>query len=78
MPEVCFTPVSRAAESKSWVGQSLPRLENEALLRSKGRLLDDLDPAHCNSPSPFALRREDVELPAAALRVSELLSSSAS
>jgi len=29
----------------TWVGQPLPRLEDEALLRGRGRYLDDLDPA---------------------------------
>jgi 2-furoyl-CoA dehydrogenase large subunit len=31
-------------ESETWVGQSLPRLEDEALLRGEARFLDDLDP----------------------------------
>jgi 2-furoyl-CoA dehydrogenase large subunit len=30
---------------ESWVGRSLPRLEDEALLRGEGRFVDDLDPA---------------------------------
>lgn len=30
---------------KAWVGQALPRLEDEALLRGRGRFIDDLDPA---------------------------------
>ena len=36
--------MSPAAERKNWVGQSLPRLEDEALLRGEGRFIDDLDP----------------------------------
>ena len=30
--------------AKTWVGQAVPRLEDEALLRGEGRFLDDLDP----------------------------------
>jgi 2-furoyl-CoA dehydrogenase large subunit len=29
---------------ETWVGRSLPRLEDEALLRGEGRFIDDLDP----------------------------------
>ena len=32
------------AASEPWVGRSLPRLEDEALLRGEGRFIDDLDP----------------------------------
>jgi 2-furoyl-CoA dehydrogenase large subunit len=35
--------VARHAEA-TWVGRSLPRLEDEALLRGEGRFIDDLDP----------------------------------
>ena len=31
-------------EQETWVGQALPRFEDEALLRGEGRFLDDLDP----------------------------------
>ena len=31
-------------ESETWVGQALPRFEDEALLRGEGRFIDDLDP----------------------------------
>jgi 2-furoyl-CoA dehydrogenase large subunit len=36
--------VGAKAASRTWVGQSLPRLEDEALLRGEGRFIDDLDP----------------------------------
>jgi 2-furoyl-CoA dehydrogenase large subunit len=36
--------VNTGAEAQTWVGQPLPRLEDESLLRGKGRYLDDLDP----------------------------------
>ena len=34
-----------ATERQSWVGKSVPRLEDETLLRGQGRFMDDLDPA---------------------------------
>jgi 2-furoyl-CoA dehydrogenase large subunit len=40
--EVSFVAVSGG--EATWVGQPLPRLEDEALLRGEGRYLDDLDP----------------------------------
>jgi 2-furoyl-CoA dehydrogenase large subunit len=36
--------VGAKAASEPWVGRSLPRLEDEALLRGEGRFIDDLDP----------------------------------
>lgn len=33
-----------AVETRSWVGHPLPRLEDETLLRGRGRFMDDLDP----------------------------------
>src|SRR5437588_4970741 len=36
--------MSVGTERKTWVGQALPRLEDEALLRGEGRFIDDLDP----------------------------------
>ena len=36
--------MNTGAEAQTWVGQPLPRLEDESLLRGKGRYLDDLDP----------------------------------
>ena len=33
-----------AAEHTTWVGRSLPRVEDEALLRGEGRFIDDLEP----------------------------------
>jgi 2-furoyl-CoA dehydrogenase large subunit len=38
-------PVDVAAGTETWVGQSVLRVEDEALLRGKGRFLDDLAPA---------------------------------
>ena len=32
------------AASEPWVGRSLARLEDDALLRGEGRFIDDLDP----------------------------------
>src|SRR5438045_7995261 len=31
-------------ERETWVGRSLPRLEDDQLLRGEGRFIDDLDP----------------------------------
>jgi 2-furoyl-CoA dehydrogenase large subunit len=36
--------VGETAASETWLGRSLPRLEDDALLRGEGRFLDDLDP----------------------------------
>jgi hypothetical protein len=36
--------VGIAIGSETWVGGALPRLEDEALLRGRGRFMDDLDP----------------------------------
>jgi 2-furoyl-CoA dehydrogenase large subunit len=36
--------VSVAVEREAWIGRSVPRLEDEALLRGQGRFMDDLDP----------------------------------
>jgi 2-furoyl-CoA dehydrogenase large subunit len=36
--------VGAKAVSETWVGRSLPRLEDEALLRGEGGFIDDLDP----------------------------------
>jgi 2-furoyl-CoA dehydrogenase large subunit len=36
--------VTVAAGERAWVGQALPRIEDEALLRGQGRFMDDLDP----------------------------------
>ncbi len=35
----------RTVAEETWVGRSIPRLEDEALLRGEGRFIDDLDPA---------------------------------
>jgi len=48
--------------SRTWVGQSVPRVEDEALLRGAGHFLDDLDPVRhaCHAAvvrSPFAHAR---------------------
>src|SRR5215218_2247370 len=50
------------AGSETWVGQAIPRLEDEALLRGQGRFIDDIDPvanAHHAAilRSPFAHAR---------------------
>jgi 2-furoyl-CoA dehydrogenase large subunit len=37
--------VGIATEQETWVGRSVPRVEDEALLRGRGRFLDDTDPA---------------------------------
>jgi 2-furoyl-CoA dehydrogenase large subunit len=37
--------VGVATETETWVGRALPRFEDEALLRGRGRFMDDLDPA---------------------------------
>jgi 2-furoyl-CoA dehydrogenase large subunit len=34
-----------ALGQETWVGQAIPRLEDEALLRGQGRFMDDIDPA---------------------------------
>jgi 2-furoyl-CoA dehydrogenase large subunit len=54
--------VSVEAAETTWVGRSLPRFEDEALLRGQGRFMDDLDPvanaAHAAVlRSPFAHAR---------------------
>jgi 2-furoyl-CoA dehydrogenase large subunit len=36
--------VEAKVASETWVGRPLPRLEDEALLRGRGRFIDDLDP----------------------------------
>lgn len=36
--------MSISTERETWVGRALPRIEDEALLRGKGRFMDDLDP----------------------------------
>jgi 2-furoyl-CoA dehydrogenase large subunit len=36
--------VGAKAASETWVGRSLPRLEDEGLLRGEGRFIDDLEP----------------------------------
>jgi 2-furoyl-CoA dehydrogenase large subunit len=48
--------------AQAWVGQALPRLEDEALLRGQGRFMDDIDPVpHARHAavvrSPFAHAR---------------------
>jgi 2-furoyl-CoA dehydrogenase large subunit len=37
--------VGVATETEAWVGRALPRFEDEALLRGRGRFIDDLQPA---------------------------------
>jgi 2-furoyl-CoA dehydrogenase large subunit len=37
--------VALAVGTESWVGQALPRVEDDALLRGLGRFMDDIDPA---------------------------------
>ena len=54
--------MGETATSETWVGRSVPRLEDEALLRGDGRFIDDLDPvpnAHHAAVlrSPFAHAR---------------------
>ncbi len=57
---------------RRWVGQSVPRVEDEALLRGRGRFLDDLNPVPGAAQvafvrSPFAHARIDsVDVKAAA------------
>jgi len=66
--------VEHDVASGHWVGRALPRFEDEALLRGRGRFLDDLDPvpgAHHaavlrSTHAHARIRRLDVE---AALRV---------
>ncbi|MGL6280697.1 MAG: hypothetical protein ACRC50_14225, partial [Gaiella sp.] len=36
--------VAGVRETSSWVGRSVPRVEDDALLRGAGRFLDDLTP----------------------------------
>ena len=36
--------MSVGTKAGNWVGQALPRFEDEALLRGEGRFIDDLDP----------------------------------
>ena len=44
-PSPCDAPsVAVAAEHTTWVGRSLERFEDEALLRGEGRFIDDLEP----------------------------------
>jgi len=66
--------VGETAASETWVGRSLPRLEDEALLRGDGRFIDDLDPvpnAHHAAVlrSPFAHARIARLDPGAALEL---------
>jgi 2-furoyl-CoA dehydrogenase large subunit len=66
--------VGAKAASETWVGQPLPRLEDEALLRGEGRFMDDLDPvAHARHAavlrSPFAHARITRLDPSAALEL---------
>ena len=47
---------------RAWVGESVPRVEDEALLRGQGRFMDDLEPVpHARHAaivrSPFAHAR---------------------
>jgi 2-furoyl-CoA dehydrogenase large subunit len=54
--------VGATVASETWVGRSVPRLEDEALLRGRGRFIDDLSPvAHARHAavlrSPFAHAR---------------------
>ena len=39
---------------QTWVGQALPRLEDEALLRGLGSFIDDLDPV-ANAAQQFEI-----------------------
>ena len=66
--------MGETAASETWVGRSLPRLEDEALLRGDGRFIDDLDPvpnAHHAAVlrSPFAHARIARLDPGAALEL---------
>ena len=66
--------MGETATSETWVGRSLPRLEDEALLRGDGRFIDDLDPvpnAHHAAVlrSPFAHARIARLDPGAALEL---------
>ncbi len=40
-----MVPMTTAAHQATWLGQPLPRVEDDALLRGEGRFLDDLAPA---------------------------------
>ncbi|HEX2427293.1 MAG TPA: xanthine dehydrogenase family protein molybdopterin-binding subunit [Gaiellaceae bacterium] len=57
---------AKAAVSETWVGRSLPRLEDEALLRGEGHFLDDLDPV------PNARHAAVVRSPYAHARITRL------
>ena len=51
-----------STQASPWVGQGIPRLEDEALLRGQGRFMDDIDPVpHTRHAaivrSPFAHAR---------------------
>jgi 2-furoyl-CoA dehydrogenase large subunit len=41
---VLITLVSVTVEKGAWIGRPVPRLEDEALLRGRGRFMDDLEP----------------------------------
>jgi 2-furoyl-CoA dehydrogenase large subunit len=63
---------TKVAEA-TWVGRSIPRFEDEALLRGKGRFIDDLDPVRgarhaAVVRSPFAHARIVRLDPSAALK----------
>ncbi len=58
--------MGETAVSETWVGRSLPRLEDEALLRGEGRFLDDL------APVPNARHAAIVRSPYAHARITRL------
>jgi 2-furoyl-CoA dehydrogenase large subunit len=63
--------VGAKAAEETWVGRSLPRLEDAALLRGEGRFLDDLDPV------PNAGHAAVVRSPYAHARIARLDASAA-
>jgi 2-furoyl-CoA dehydrogenase large subunit len=58
-------------EAPTWVGKALPRLEDEALLRGKGRFIDDLEPV------PHARHAAIVRSPYAHARIGAIDASAA-
>ena len=62
--------MSVAVEREAWIGQALPRLEDEALLRGEGRFLDDLSPVP-NAHHAAILRSQLAHARIAAIDVSQ-------
>ncbi len=61
-----------AVEPSSWVGQAVPRIEDEVLLRGEGRFLDDLDPVP-NARHAAILRSQVAHARIARLDISQAL-----